>query len=148
MLYLYAYVFLVEGKVSGLAEDDMNNKLQMMVTTVYTMRAAIGNLKDDYNALKTNITKLSNMTRYQEFNTNIETLSTWAEKYTERGTEDRLFPFINNVSLKITVFRDVTPCSLTDQLQTFQRKLLPPFLPWRQQPSICLLHPTSHFIVN
>lgn len=76
MLYFYASVFLVEGKVSGLAEDDMNNKLQMMVTTVYTMRAAIGNLKDDYNALKTNITKLSNMTRYQEFNTNIETLST------------------------------------------------------------------------
>lgn len=63
MLHLHAYVFLVEGKVSGLAEDDMNNKLQMMMTTVYSMRAAIGNLKDDYNALKTNITKLSNMTR-------------------------------------------------------------------------------------
>lgn len=76
MLYFYVYVFLVEGKVLGPAEDDMNNKLQMMVTTVYTIRAAIGNLKDDYNALKTNITKLSNMTRYQEFNANIETLST------------------------------------------------------------------------
>lgn len=76
MLYFYTYVFLAEGKVSGLAEDDMNNKLQMMMTAVYTMRAAIGNMKDDYNALKTNITKLSNMTRYQEFNTNIEQLDT------------------------------------------------------------------------
>jgi hypothetical protein len=58
--------------VSGLAEDDLNNKLQMMMTTVYTMRAAIVNLKDDYNILKTNITKLNNMTRYQQFNSNIE----------------------------------------------------------------------------
>jgi hypothetical protein len=63
VLYLHVYVFLVEGKVSGVAEDDMNNKLQMMMTTVYSMRAAIGNLQDDCNALKTNITKLSNMTR-------------------------------------------------------------------------------------
>jgi hypothetical protein len=51
--------------MSGLAEDNLNNKLQMMMTTVYTIRAAIGNLKDDYNILKTNITKLSNMTRYK-----------------------------------------------------------------------------------
>lgn len=58
--------------MSGLAEDDLNNKLQMMMTTVYTMRAAIVNLKDDYNILKTNITKLNNMTRYQQFNSNIE----------------------------------------------------------------------------
>jgi hypothetical protein len=65
--------------VSGLAEDDMNNKLQMMMTTVHTMRAAIGNLKDDYNALKTNITKLSNMTRYQEFNTNTGIVTTFAD---------------------------------------------------------------------
>jgi hypothetical protein len=58
--------------MSDLAEDDLNNKLQTMMTTAYTMRAAIGNLKDDYDTLKLNITKLNNMTRYQQFNSNIE----------------------------------------------------------------------------
>jgi hypothetical protein len=56
--------FLAEEKISGVAEAGLNNKLQMMMTTMYTMRAAIGNLKDDCSTLKANITKLSNMTRY------------------------------------------------------------------------------------
>jgi hypothetical protein len=46
----------------------------MMMTTVYTMRAAMGNLKDDYDTLKTNITKLSNMTRYQQPDSNTKIL--------------------------------------------------------------------------
>jgi len=56
--------FLAEEKTSGAAEAGLKNKLQMMMTTMYTMRAAIRNLNDDCNILKMNITKLSNMTRY------------------------------------------------------------------------------------
>jgi hypothetical protein len=59
----------------------------MMMTAVYTMRASIGNLKDNYNALKTNITKLSNMTRYQEFNTHIEVLATFTTKMSRKHTK-------------------------------------------------------------
>jgi hypothetical protein len=58
------YVLLAEEKTSGLTEAGLNNKLQMMMTTMYTMHAAIRNLKDDCSILKMNITKLSNMTRY------------------------------------------------------------------------------------
>jgi hypothetical protein len=58
------YVLLAEDKTSGVADAGLKNKLQMMMTTMYTMRAAITNLKDDCNILKMNITKLSNMTRY------------------------------------------------------------------------------------
>jgi polyhydroxyalkanoate synthesis regulator phasin len=56
--------FLAEEKKSGAAEAGLKNKLQMMMTTMYTMREAMKNLNDDCNILKTNITKLSNMTRY------------------------------------------------------------------------------------
>jgi hypothetical protein len=64
LLFSDKYVLLAEEKTSGVAEAGLNNKLQMMMTTMYTMRAAIGNLKDDCTILKINITKLSNMTRY------------------------------------------------------------------------------------
>ena len=58
------YVLLAEEKTSGVAEAGLKNKLQTMMTTMYTMRAAIRNLNDDCSILKMNITKLSNMTRY------------------------------------------------------------------------------------
>lgn len=65
LLFSYAYAqFLTERKVLDLAEDDLNNRLQMTMTAVSTIRAAIGHIKDDYDILKLNITKLSNMTRY------------------------------------------------------------------------------------
>jgi len=56
--------FLAEEMASGVAEAGLKNKLQMMVTNMHTMRAAIRNLNDDCNILNMNITKLSNMTRY------------------------------------------------------------------------------------